>query len=167
MGGDVVEADALNEVEGGGESGYVDEVGGTGLEFEGEFGECGFFETDVGNHLSPTLIRWHRLKPMLLAVKHTDAGGAIHLMGRECIEIDVEGTDVDVHVGGSLSAVDHYGDTHGMGVGGDFGDGVDCAEDVADMADADETRALVEEGAEGLHVEAAVGEDGDNAQFPI
>ena len=101
---------------------------------------------------------------MLLAVEHTDAGGAVHLMGREGIEIDVEGTDVDVHVGRGLSAVDHYGDSHGMGVGGDFGDGVDGSEDVADMADADETRALVEEGAEGFHVETSVGEDGNDAQ---
>ncbi len=70
-----------------------------------------------------------------LAVEHTYAGGAEHLVAGERVEIAIEGLNVDLHVGHGLRTVDEYGRSVAVRHAGDFGYGIDRAERIRYMHD--------------------------------
>ena len=160
----LLEADAVDEVEGLAEGGDVDEVRGAGLELEGQFGEGGAGEADVVYHLAAALVGGHLLEPFLLAVQHTDAAGAVHLMAGEGVEVGVEVAYVDAQVGCCLSAVDEHWHALGVGVCDHLLDGVDCAEHVGDVTEGGEDGSVVEEAAVLAETQLAAVVDVDDAQ---
>ena len=80
MPGDCRETDAVDIIDGCREGCYIDEVRGAGLEFEGEFGICGFLEADMGNHFTSPLVGGHGFEPPFFAIKHPYTGRAIHFV---------------------------------------------------------------------------------------
>lgn len=164
MGGDGFDAYGVEVVDGLCEGSDAGKVGGTSLKLEGEVGPGGALKRDVGYHLAASLIGGHLLKQCLPAIEDADACGATHLVGREDVEVGVEGADIDVHVADGLCAVDKHGDAVAVGLGYHLGNGVDRAEDVGDVAHGDKARALVEERAVCLHVEDTTGIHRDDTQ---
>ena len=162
MGGDAVETDALNIVDGHGKSVGGDEVGGTGLEFQRGLLEGGFLETDGVNHLTAALIGGHAVEPFLTSIKYADAGGTVHLVPAEGQEVTAQCLHVDGYVGSALRSVEQDGDSMIMVDAEEVGDGFDGAEHVAHMGDADEARAVGEQPLIFLQEELAVVVDGNH-----
>ena len=104
---------------------------------------------------------------LALAEEHADTGRTIHFMSREGVEIRVKILHVYFKMGSSLRTVDEHRDTVGMGLGYDFFDRIDRAEDIGRMADGHEARMLVEKRAIDIHVKRSVLTDGDHAQFDV
>ena len=90
VGGNAFEPDGRYIVQRGFECGYANIVGCARLEFEGEVGQCGVGESNMTDHLSTALVRGHFFKKLTTTVEHTYAGGPIHLMGREYVEVSSE-----------------------------------------------------------------------------
>lgn len=153
VGVDSVEPNPLDEVDGTAEGGDVDEVRGAGFKLEGELGVGGAVERDVAYHLAATLVGGHLLEHLAAAVEHTDAAGAIHLVGREGIEIAAEFLDIDMEMRRGLGAVDEHRDVVGMRYLSHLADGVDGAQHVADVAERGHHGAFVEGGFIALDVE--------------
>ena len=148
-----VESDAVHIINGGREGRDVDKVGCARLKFERQFGKGGFLEADVRDHLASTLIWGHLLKIFLFAVKHPYAGGAIHLVSREGVEINAEIAHVDFHVGCCLSAVAKHRHSKRMGVGCHLLYRIDRAEHVGNMGESHHAGAFGEEFLVSLDVE--------------
>lgn len=68
-------------------------------------------------HLAAALIRRQLLKPTLLAIEHTNASGAVHLVTTKDKEIAIQILHVDGEMRGALGSVDHHGDIVLMGNG--------------------------------------------------
>ena len=127
MGGDAVDTDALDIVDGHSQSAGGDIVGCAGLELQRRALEGGVRETHRVDHLAAALIGWHLVEPPLLAVEDADARGAVHLVAAEGEEVAVEGLHVDAHVRGALGAVDEHGHLMVVGDADEPADGVDGA----------------------------------------
>ena len=122
-------------------------------------------ETDMLYHLSPTLVRRKFVEPRFLAIQDTDTCGAIHLMTREGEEVAVDVLHIDLEMRGALRAIHQHGDAVLMGNGNHLLHGIDGAEHVAHVGQADKTRMLIEELAVGLLVERAVVVHGNHTEL--
>ena len=89
------------------------------------------------NHLAAPLVGGQFVQPVFLAVEHAHAGGAVDLVPGEDVEVGIQFAYVDGHVGDALRAVHQHGDAVGMGSGNHLLDGIDGAQHVADVSDAD------------------------------
>ena len=105
----------LQEVDGRAQADGAGDVRRAGLELVGERVVDGLLEGDrerscrrrPGRAASPRAAR--------LAVEHADAGGPVHLVAREGVEVAVQRLHVDVEVRGGLGAVDQHGSAPGVG----------------------------------------------------
>ena len=61
----------------------------------------------------------------------------------------------------ALGTVDKAESTVRVCYSGNLGNGIDSAEDIADMSHGDDARAVGHQRTQGVHIEAAVGVDGD------
>ena len=93
----------------------------------------------------PRLPGRHRLEAFALAVQHTDAGRAETLVAGKDIEIAVERSNVDRHVGDRLRAIDQ--DRYALGVrqGRDPGDVGHAAQGIGNMCHRDQARARAQQ----------------------
>ena len=145
VGADVVHAQPLDVVDGCGQTVGGDIVGGACLKLEGRALEGGMLKADVLYHLATALIGRQAVEPLFLAVEHADAGGTVHLVAAEGEEVAVYLLHIDGDVGCALGAVDHHGHVVGVGDAYHLLYGVDGAQHIADMADADDAGARGEE----------------------
>ena len=109
VGRDVIHAQRVKIVQCGSYGANSDKVGGAGFKLVRQFGVCGAGKGDVGDHLSPTLIRRHLFKQPLFAVEHTHSGGSIHLVEREAVEVGIEILHVNLNMWHCLCSVDQHG----------------------------------------------------------
>ena len=100
-----IEADGIDIVDGFCQSVGGHEIGRTSLELKGQAFEGGLLPRHLVDHLTPTLIRWQFLQPFLLAIKHANARGAIHLMSAEGKEVTVHRLHVHLEVRSTLGTV--------------------------------------------------------------
>ena len=107
---DGIEANAVDVVDGGGQSvgGHI--VGRAGLELEGQALEGGTLPRHLVDHLAATLIGRQTVEPLLLAIEHTDTRRTVHLMAAEGQEIAVELLHVYGKVRCTLRTVDQHRD---------------------------------------------------------
>ena len=164
VGGDGVHAEGGDVVQCAGQSGGADIVWRAGLELEGQLVEGGLLERDVLNHLAAPLVGGQFVQPVFLAVEHAHAGGAVDLVPGEDVEVGIQFAYVDGHVGDALRAVHQHGDAVGMGSGNHLLDGVDGAQHVADVGDADELGLWGEEPFVFIQQQLAAVVHGDDAK---
>ena len=74
----------------------------------GKIGPARLLKADGVDHAAATLIGRHRLKQRRLAIQHADARGAVELMARENIEIDIHRLNIDRHMNHALGTIDHH-----------------------------------------------------------
>ena len=107
MGGDIVQADVHQVVDGGTESDNARDVRGASFEFEGHMVVDRFFEGDREDHVAAAFEGGHFFEEFGFGVERADAGWAAHFMGGDGQEIAVEILDIDAQVRPGLSGVEH------------------------------------------------------------
>ena len=117
VGGDVVESESFHIVDGSAKGGNIYIIGRSCLKLKRQFGVGGAFPRHMTNHFASALVGIHALKQRFLAVEHTHAGGTVHLVRREHIEVGIEVTHVDFQVRGSLCAIYEHGNAVAVGNG--------------------------------------------------
>ena len=158
--GDVGHAQFLDIVDGPGQGGNAHIVGRTGLKLERQLGKGCLVERDVPNHLATTLIGRHAVEPLLLAIEHPHAGGSIHLVARQGIEVAVQVLHVQGQVWCGLGAVDQHGHIMPVGDGYHLLDRVDRAQHIAHMGQCHKAGVVGEHVLVGLEVQLAIVADG-------
>ena len=131
-------------------------VGRACLEFVGKFIEGCMLEADVLDHLASAHVRGHAVKPFLLAIEHSYARGAIHLVPAEGVEITVHQAHVDGHVRCALCTIHQHRHIMGMCHAYDVGHGIDRTQHIAHVSNAHQTRAAAEDLLQSLERESAV-----------
>src|ERR1700676_3041808 len=120
----------------------------------------GFGEGHGQNHLTAGLPGRHALEHLFAPVEDADAGGAEHLMARECIEIAAQILHVDLHVGHGLCAVDQRDDAAGLGGGDQAADRQDGPQRVRHMCTSEQARARAHQSHHRVHMDLAARIDG-------
>ena len=115
-------------------------------------------------HLAAALVGGQFVQPVFLAIKHAYAGGTVDLVPGEDVEVGIEGLYVDGHVGDALRAVDEDGDAVGVGGGYHLLDGIDGAEHIADVGNADKFGLRGEEAFVFIQEQLAAVVHGDDAK---
>ena len=156
MGSNVFNAQLLDIVDGCGKTMGGNIIRCSCLEFERQAFEGSVFPRYTINHLSPTLIGWQTVEPLLFSIKHSDARRAIHFVTAEGKKITIEGLYINALMRCALCSVYHHGNTIPMSEFDDLGNRVDGTEHVAHMGDTHQTRSFVEQLFEGFKVEAVV-----------
>ena len=98
------------------------------------------------------------------AVESADRVGAEHLVPREHRDVDSERGQVEGDVRRGLARVEHREGADGLREGDELGDRVDDAQDVRDVRERDDARAVADEVRRGLEVQHAVVVNRDVAQ---
>ena len=157
VGGERLVSQAAQEVDGRSQADRAGQVRRARLELVGERVVDGLLEADRGDHVAAALVGGHLLEQLAAAVEHADAGGSVHLVARQGVEVAAQGLHVDVEVRGGLGAVDQHVSAAGVGDLGDAPDRVDRAEHVGDVGDGhqlgprpDEAFELVEQQLAGV-----------------
>src|SRR5581483_3767689 len=96
--GDFVEADAFHVTDGRAETDGAGNIRSAGFKLKGKLIEQRLFECNRGDHVAAALVGRHGLKERGFAVKHADAGGAVHFVAGKGVEIAVERLHVDFQV---------------------------------------------------------------------
>ena len=164
VGGDGIHAEGGDVVQRLGQAGGADIVRRARLELEGQFVEGGPLEGDVLYHLAAALIRGKFVQPILLTVEHAHAGGTVDLVAGENVEVGIQLAHVDGHVGDALRAVHQHGDAVGVGGADHLSDGIDRAQHVADVGDADQFGLRGEQFLVFIQQEVAFIVHGDDAE---
>ena len=164
MGLDILHTQLHHIVDGRGQTMRCDIIRRTGLELQWRLLKRSLLKAHMLNHLSPTLIRRQTVEPVFLAIEYANARGAVHLMPTEDKEVAVKVLHVDLEMRRALGAVDHHGNTVGMGDAHDILHRVDRTEDVAHVGNAYNLRMFVEQLLKGLQVEESVVGHRDDAQ---
>ena len=89
-------------------------VRGAGFVFVWQVVVGGLLKGDVLYHLAAAHVGWHAVQPLLFAVEHAYAGGAVGLVSGEGEEVAVHVGDVDGKVRSALCSVNK--DRHAVGV---------------------------------------------------
>ena len=137
VGVDGVEAYPVHPVQGDAQCNAAGDVRCPGFEFVGEVVVGGAVEGDAPDHFATTAPGGHGVKEVPASPEEADAGGSIGFVCGGDIEVAADGGDVDGQMGQGLGAV-HEGDRSGGACcGAELGDGVDGAEGVRSVDDAD------------------------------
>ena len=147
---DGIEAYGTDVVDGTSESCGGNVVGRASLELVGEVVEGGALERDGLYHLAAAHVGRDAVEPLFLAVEYADACGAVYLMSTESEEVAVEVLYIHLEVGRTLCSVNEDRDIVGVGYADDVLDGVDGAQDVADVGEREDTGAWCDEGLYGV-----------------
>ena len=160
---DVVHAQGVDVVDGGGQAvgGHI--VGRSGLELKGQLVVGGSLPADAADHLAAALIGWQAVEPRLLSVEHAHAGGAVHLVAAQGQEVAVQLLHVDAEVGCALCGVDEHGHAVLMGPSDDVGHRVHRAQHVAHVCEAEQAGALADVFVEQVGAQQPVVADGQVA----
>ena len=142
---DDIQTYRTNIVEGTGETCGGDIVGRACLELVRQVVECGVLEGNSLYHLTTAHVGWDAVEPLFLTIEYADTRGAIYLVTAKGKEVAVEVLHINLEVGRALGSIDEDGDIVGMSYADDVLDWIDGAEYIADMCDADEAGAVVEE----------------------
>ena len=102
---DIVESYRSDIVDSCGEAVCSNIVWSTRLKLKRQALKGRLFPRHFVYHFSSTLIRRKLLQPLLLAIKHADACGSIHLMPAERIEVTVQLLHINFHVGSALCTI--------------------------------------------------------------
>ena len=103
---DVVDAQRVDVVDRRRHAHGAGDVGSARLELEGQLVVRGLLEAHGEDHVAAALPWRHGLEQRLAADQHADAGGAVHLVRRERVEVAVERREVHALVRHGLRAVD-------------------------------------------------------------
>ncbi len=101
-----VDADRIDVVDGCGHADRARNVRRAGLELEGQRVERGLLDRHGQDHVAAALPGRHGLEQRLAADEAADAGRAVHLVRRECVEVAVERLQVHTLMRHGLRAVD-------------------------------------------------------------
>ena len=164
VGGDMLHAEGRHIVEGAGKGGGAYVVGGAGLKLVGQLVEGGALERYGLYHLATALVGGHAVEPVLFAVEHADARGAIYLVGAEGVEVGIEVLHIDGDMRYALCTVDGKGHIVLVGDAYHLADGVDGAQYVGDVHHGDEACVPVEELGVLVHADLATVGDGYHTQ---
>src|ERR1043166_3918876 len=129
--------------------------GRAGLELVGDGGVGAALERDGANHRAAAEERVHLLQKLGPAVEDAAPGGREHLVAGDAVEVAAQVLHVNLDMRSALRAVNEDGDAQLVRARRNLLDGVDRAERVRDVADADELRALAEERVELVEQEFA------------
>lgn len=139
VGVDVIEADGLHVVDGGGEGDGTFDIRSSS--FEAEWGgvvSC-FFETDFLDHFASALPGGEFGKEVVMPPENTDAGGRVEFVAGKGEEIGTERCHVDGGVGDGLGGIHDHEGTCLFGGADHIVDGIDGAEGVGDPREGEES----------------------------
>ena len=124
----------------------------------------GLFERDGTNHFAAALVGRHLVQQRALAVQHADTGGAERLVAGERVEVAIEASYIDTHVGCGLGAVQQDQGPHVVSGRDDCLHGIDRSQGVGDMNHRDYSGPVAQQSVKRLHVQLTVTVDGNNHQ---
>ena len=152
---DVVDADGVDVVDGRRHADRARDVRRAGFELERQFVEGGLLETHGEDHVAAALPRRHGLEQRLAPDERADAGGAVHLVRREGVEVAVERFEVHALVRHGLGAVDEHHGAARVREAGDLAHRQHRAERIRHMRAGDDARAFVHVRGDSGHVDDA------------
>ena len=149
-GGDALQAQTRDVVDGGSKTDGRGDGGCAGFELAGRGHVGGLLPGDGADHVAAAVPGGHGLQVGQLAVEHADARGARQLVAAEDVEVGVEVLHVHLQVRHRLGAVHQHGDALGVGPGDDLFHGIDGAQHVAHMDQPHQLGTLGEQVIQGL-----------------
>ena len=99
-----------------------------------------------------------------LGVERADARGAIKLVARDGVEIDVQGPHVDGFVDSTLAAISENRNTLGVGAHNDILQWCDRSKHIRHMNERDQLRARSDRGIQRIDIERTIVADIDPLQ---
>ena len=132
-------------------SGYI--VRSACLKLERQFLEHRLLEAHTLYHFTSTLIGWHTVEPLFLAIQHSNARRTINLMTGKGKEVAVHSLHVYCKMRSRLRSVYQYRHAVVVCYADDFIHWIDGSERIADMSNADNLCFVAEELLISLHIE--------------